>query len=136
MTVRPVRNVPHREYAPRRRARPCDRLRHQQRQTRGHNAPKGPGEEVDGHGAIFAKWDTPSDYSDNQKINPSGCPPDLVDSKSKTRPSKCQDQFARDVETSPNAGCGLFPTRENFCGTLPHATRDLAKTPDALPIAE
>jgi len=40
---------------------------------------------------FFAKWDKPSDYSDNQKTNPSGCPPGPGDSRNNIRPSRCQD---------------------------------------------
>src|SRR6266446_5433510 len=103
---------------------------------RDRTVPRGPAWEVDGPGAIFAKSDMPSDCSDNQKTDPFGCPLAQADSKNNTRPSRCQDQNAQDVETFPSACCGLCPTRENFCGTQPHATRDLARMPGALPIAE
>src|SRR6266851_7239933 len=92
--------------------------------------------EVDGHGATFARSDTPSHCSDNQRTDPSECLADLADSRSRTRPSRCRDQCGQDAEMCPRAGCGLTPSRENFSGTQPHATPDLARTRGALPIAE
>src|SRR5437667_1301456 len=98
--------------------------------------PRGRAWEADGRGAIFARSDTPSHCSDNQRTDPFECLPELADSGSRTRPSRCRDQFVQDVATCPRAGCGLTPTRENFSGTQPHATPDLARTPVALPTAE
>src|SRR5258706_1390757 len=134
--VHPVRNVLNQEYALQHPARLCDKPRRQQRQTKDHNGPREPAWEVDDREAIFAKSDKPSNCSDNQRTDPFGCPPGPAGSKSKTRPSRCRDQSVQDVETCPGVGCGLYPTRENFCGTQPHATRDPARTPGALPRAE
>src|SRR6266568_844850 len=92
--------------------------------------------EVDGHGATFARSDTPSDYSDNHKTIPFECPPGRVDSKSKTRQSRCPDSGAQDVETCPHDDCGSPPRREKPCGTQPHATHDPARMPAERPTTE
>src|SRR5258708_2451068 len=111
-------------------------LRRRQPETMDHNAPREQAWEVDGHEAIFAKLDMPSNCSANRRTGPFECLPGLTDSKSNTRPSRCQGQSPQDVETCPGAGCGLCPARENFCGKRPHATRGHARTPGAPPIAE
>src|SRR6266436_8363883 len=102
---------------------------------RDRTGPRGPAFEADAHGAISARWGTPSDYFDNQRTVRFECLPVLAASGSRTRPSRCRDQCAQDAEMRPRAGCGLSPTRENFSGTQPHATPDLAKTRGALPRA-
>ena len=67
--------------------------------------------------------------------DPFECPPVLVGSKNKTRPSRHQDQYAQDVERCPSAGCGLCPTTESFYETQPRWRSDFAKRHGALPIA-
>src|SRR4029078_9238228 len=97
---------------------------------RRHNVPKEPAGKGDGPEAIFARSGKPSNYSDNRRTDLFGCPPGRAGSKNKTRPSTCTDQSVQDEETCPDAGCELFPMRENFCGMPLHAPSDPARTPD------
>src|SRR5436189_6319649 len=98
--------------------------------------PKGPAWEVDDHGAIFASWGTLSDYSDNQKTGPFGCPLGLVGSENGTHLSMCQDRFARDEERCRDACSVLFRVRENFFETRPRELRGRSRKRVAQPRAK
>jgi len=57
---------------------------------------------------FFARPGTTSHSYGSHKTNPFECPPGRVDSKSKTRQSRCPDPDAQDVETCPHGGCELL----------------------------